>query len=150
MNTHGFHPSEVELCEMIRNVDKSESGAIDFNEFIEMTIKEGLMWRMTPLMFSKCLTEMVMVWSLQKILNLPWIIFGNLLPKLRWKLWLQKQILMEMGRLISRNSRGWCRTRKFDDQIHSFSYQICFVRLFRISEFVLLFLSSYFVNKRNV
>ena len=41
MNTHGFRPSEAELCDMIRNVDKSESGAIDFNEFIEMMIKRG-------------------------------------------------------------------------------------------------------------
>ena len=41
MNTHGFRPSKEELCEMIRNVDKSESGAIDFNEFIEMMLKRG-------------------------------------------------------------------------------------------------------------
>ena len=41
MKSHGFIPSEKELADMIRNVDKSATGAIDFNEFIEMMIKKG-------------------------------------------------------------------------------------------------------------
>jgi Ca2+-binding EF-hand superfamily protein len=39
MKTHGFHPTEEELQDMIRNVDTNANGAIDFNEFIEMMIK---------------------------------------------------------------------------------------------------------------
>merc|ERR1712106_663946 len=41
MRTHGFNPSEEDLKDMIRNVDKNANGAIDFNEFIEMMIKQG-------------------------------------------------------------------------------------------------------------
>merc|ERR1712106_295731 len=41
MQTHGFNPSEEDLKDMIRNVDKNANGAIDFNEFIEMMIKQG-------------------------------------------------------------------------------------------------------------
>ena len=41
MRTHGFNPSEEDLRDMIRNVDKNANGAIDFNEFIEMMIKQG-------------------------------------------------------------------------------------------------------------
>ena len=39
MKTHGFHPTEEELQDMIRNVDTNANGAIDFNEFIEMMVK---------------------------------------------------------------------------------------------------------------
>jgi len=39
MRTHGFHPTDEELCDMIRNVDTNANGAIDFNEFIEMMVK---------------------------------------------------------------------------------------------------------------
>ena len=41
MRTHGFNPSEEDLRDMIRNVDKNANGAIDFNEFIEMMLKQG-------------------------------------------------------------------------------------------------------------
>ena len=41
MQAHGFHPSEEELMEMIRNVDTNANGAIDFNEFIAMMVKRG-------------------------------------------------------------------------------------------------------------
>merc|ERR1712106_113724 len=41
MRTHGFNPSEEDLIDMIRNVDKNANGAIDFNEFIDMMIKQG-------------------------------------------------------------------------------------------------------------
>ena len=44
MRTHGFNPSEEDLRDMIRNVDKNANGAIDFNEFIEMMLKQGS-WR---------------------------------------------------------------------------------------------------------
>jgi Ca2+-binding EF-hand superfamily protein len=39
MRTHGFHPTEEELTDMIRNVDTNANGAIDFNEFIDMMVK---------------------------------------------------------------------------------------------------------------
>lgn len=39
MQTHGFHPTEEELRDMIRNVDTNANGAIDFNEFIDMMVK---------------------------------------------------------------------------------------------------------------
>jgi len=42
MRTHGFNPSEEDLRDMIRNVDKNANGAIDFNEFIEMMLKQGI------------------------------------------------------------------------------------------------------------
>ena len=42
MRTHGFNPSEEDLRDMIRNVDKNSNGAIDFNEFIEMMLKQGI------------------------------------------------------------------------------------------------------------
>jgi len=42
MRTHGFNPSEEDLRDMIRNVDKNANGAIDFNEFIEMMLKQGV------------------------------------------------------------------------------------------------------------
>ena len=42
MRTHGFNPSEEDLKDMIKNVDKNAKGAIDFNEFIEMMIKTGM------------------------------------------------------------------------------------------------------------
>ena len=46
MRTHGFNPSEEDLRDMIRNVDKNANGAIDFNEFIEMMLKQGnLEWQ---------------------------------------------------------------------------------------------------------
>ena len=41
MRTHGFNPSEEDLRDMIRNVDKNANGPIDFNEFIEMMLKQG-------------------------------------------------------------------------------------------------------------
>ena len=41
MRAHGFHPSDSELTEMIRNVDTNANGAIDFNEFIAMMVKRG-------------------------------------------------------------------------------------------------------------
>ena len=45
MRTHGFNPSEEDLRDMIRNVDKNANGAIDFNEFIEMMLKQGFRFR---------------------------------------------------------------------------------------------------------
>ena len=42
MRTHGFNPSEEDLRDMIRNVDKNSNGAIDFNEFIEMMLKQAV------------------------------------------------------------------------------------------------------------
>merc|ERR1711936_714793 len=42
MRAHGFKPSEEDLRDMIRNVDKNSNGAIDFNEFIEMMLKQGV------------------------------------------------------------------------------------------------------------
>merc|ERR1712106_909380 len=41
LRTHSFNPSEEDLKDMIKNVDKNSNGAIDFNEFIEMMIKQG-------------------------------------------------------------------------------------------------------------
>ncbi len=38
MRNHGLRPTEEELRDMIRNVDKNANGAIDFNEFIEMMV----------------------------------------------------------------------------------------------------------------
>ena len=43
MKTHGFNPSEEDLEVMINNVDKNSNGAIDFNEFIEMMLKQGFL-----------------------------------------------------------------------------------------------------------
>ena len=42
MRTHGFAPSDEDLRDMVRNVDKNANGAIDFNEFIEMMLKQGM------------------------------------------------------------------------------------------------------------
>merc|ERR1712183_376829 len=42
MRTHGFNPSEEDLRDMIRNADKNSNSAIDFNEFIEMMLKQGV------------------------------------------------------------------------------------------------------------
>ncbi|XP_040570186.1 neo-calmodulin [Lepeophtheirus salmonis] len=39
MKNHGLNPTEDELKDMIRNVDKNSNGAIDFNEFIEMMLR---------------------------------------------------------------------------------------------------------------
>ena len=39
MHNHGLKPTEDELRDMIRNVDKNSNGAIDFNEFIEMMLR---------------------------------------------------------------------------------------------------------------
>ena len=39
MRNHGLNPTDDELKDMIRNVDKNSNGAIDFNEFIEMMIR---------------------------------------------------------------------------------------------------------------
>lgn len=39
MRNHGLNPTEDELKDMIRNVDKNSNGAIDFNEFIEMMLR---------------------------------------------------------------------------------------------------------------
>merc|ERR1712241_1118798 len=39
MRNHGLNPTEDELKDMIRNVDKNCNGAIDFNEFIEMMLR---------------------------------------------------------------------------------------------------------------
>ena len=39
MRNHGLNPTEDELADMIRNVDKNSNGAIDFNEFIEMMLR---------------------------------------------------------------------------------------------------------------
>ena len=41
MHRHGSSPSEKELGGMIRKVDKSVTGAVDFNEFIDMMNKTG-------------------------------------------------------------------------------------------------------------
>lgn len=38
MRNHGLNPTDDELKDMIRNVDKNSNGAIDFNEFIEMML----------------------------------------------------------------------------------------------------------------
>ena len=40
MRNHGLNPTEDELADMIRNVDKNSNGAIDFNEFIEMMLRK--------------------------------------------------------------------------------------------------------------
>jgi len=40
MRNHGLNPSNDELKDMIRNVDKNSNGAIDFNEFIEMMVRK--------------------------------------------------------------------------------------------------------------
>lgn len=39
MKNHGLNPTDDELKDMIRNVDKNSNGAIDFNEFIEMMLR---------------------------------------------------------------------------------------------------------------
>ena len=39
MRNHGLNPTDEELEDMIRNVDKNSNGAIDFNEFIEMMLR---------------------------------------------------------------------------------------------------------------
>lgn len=39
MRNHGLNPTDDELKDMIRNVDKNSNGAIDFNEFIEMMVR---------------------------------------------------------------------------------------------------------------
>lgn len=39
MRNHGLNPTDDELRDMIRNVDKNSNGAIDFNEFIEMMLR---------------------------------------------------------------------------------------------------------------
>ncbi len=39
MRNHGLNPTDDELQDMIRNVDKNSNGAIDFNEFIEMMLR---------------------------------------------------------------------------------------------------------------
>ena len=39
MRNHGLCPTDDELRDMIRNVDKNSNGAIDFNEFIEMMLR---------------------------------------------------------------------------------------------------------------
>ena len=39
MRNHGLNPTDDELKDMIRNVDKNSNGAIDFNEFIEMMLR---------------------------------------------------------------------------------------------------------------
>lgn len=39
MRNHGLNPTDEELSDMIRNVDKNSNGAIDFNEFIEMMLR---------------------------------------------------------------------------------------------------------------
>lgn len=39
MQTHGFHPTEEELQDMIRNVDTNANGRIELNEFIDMMVK---------------------------------------------------------------------------------------------------------------
>jgi len=41
MRNHGLNPTDDELKDMIRNVDKNSNGAIDFNEFIEMMVKKS-------------------------------------------------------------------------------------------------------------
>ena len=41
MQIHGFDPSEEEIRDMIRNVDKTNNGFIDFNEFLELMIGQG-------------------------------------------------------------------------------------------------------------
>jgi len=40
MRNHGLNPTNEELKDMIRNVDKNSNGAIDFNEFIEMMVRK--------------------------------------------------------------------------------------------------------------
>jgi calmodulin len=39
IRNHGLNPTDDELRDMIRNVDKNSNGAIDFNEFIEMMLR---------------------------------------------------------------------------------------------------------------
>lgn len=43
MRKHGFRPTEVELHQMIKNVDKNhpDGGGIDFDEFIELLVNHG-------------------------------------------------------------------------------------------------------------
>jgi len=41
LRTHSFNPSEEDLKDMIKNVDKNSNGGIDFNEFIEMMVRQG-------------------------------------------------------------------------------------------------------------
>ena len=41
MRNHGLNPTDDELKDMIRNVDKNSNGAIGFNEFIEMMVKKS-------------------------------------------------------------------------------------------------------------
>merc|ERR1712029_262254 len=38
MRNHGLNPTDDELSDMIRNVDKRGNGGIDFNEFVEMML----------------------------------------------------------------------------------------------------------------
>ena len=54
MRTHGFNPSEEDLRDMIRNVDKNANGAIDFNEFIEMMLKQGFRFRSREMLDMFC------------------------------------------------------------------------------------------------
>ena len=41
MKFHGFNPSINDLDSMIKHADKSSTGSIDFNEFIEMMLKNS-------------------------------------------------------------------------------------------------------------
>ena len=43
LRKHGFRPTEQELHQMIKNVDKNhqDGGGIDFDEFIELLVNHG-------------------------------------------------------------------------------------------------------------
>ena len=43
LRKHGFRPTDKELAQMIKNVDKNhqDGGGIDFDEFIELLVNHG-------------------------------------------------------------------------------------------------------------
>ena len=41
LESHGFAPSEEDLKRMIRNVDETSKGGIDFSQFMELMVKHG-------------------------------------------------------------------------------------------------------------
>ena len=58
MRNHGLNPTDDELKDMIRNVDKNSNGAIDFNEFIEMMLRrdsKAVSWQLLLLLLKPSL-----------------------------------------------------------------------------------------------
>ena len=41
LESHGFFPSEDDLGRMIKKVDETSKGGIDFSQFIELMVKHG-------------------------------------------------------------------------------------------------------------